>query len=118
MNFKKLPRQIIIFMGAFVLFIGIGLCKDNAWVNPEVVEKPPLKGRVIKVDANHNFIVIDLGEEDGVKLEIPFFIYRDNEEIAQFLRDNEDMDLTNKIIIARPKMVKQKTSRRSRRIRI
>ena len=40
------------------------------------------KGKVLAVNKEHNFIVIDLGEEQGIKRGDIFSIYRDNQKIA------------------------------------
>jgi chromosome segregation ATPase len=40
------------------------------------------KGKVLAVNREHNFIVIDLGEEQGVKVGDIFSIYRDDQKIA------------------------------------
>jgi len=41
-----------------------------------------LSGRVLAVNKEHNFIVIDLGEEQAVKVGDTFNVYRDNQKIA------------------------------------
>ncbi|MBU1006640.1 MAG: hypothetical protein KKH08_03495 [Candidatus Omnitrophica bacterium] len=42
-----------------------------------------LKGRVVTVNREHNFVVIDLGEQDGVGIGTMFNVYRKNILIAQ-----------------------------------
>ncbi|MCM8792589.1 MAG: hypothetical protein NC826_05580 [Candidatus Omnitrophica bacterium] len=50
---------------------------------PVISNKELFKGRVLAVNREHNFIVIDLGEEQGVKIGDLFSIYRENEKIAE-----------------------------------
>jgi chromosome segregation ATPase len=40
------------------------------------------KGKVLAVNKEHNFIVIDLGEEQGIKIGDTFSVYRDEQKIA------------------------------------
>jgi len=45
-------------------------------------ETVSFKGKVLAVNKEHNFIVIDLGEEQGIKIGDTFSVYRDNQKIA------------------------------------
>lgn len=42
-----------------------------------------LTARVLKVDRDNNFVIIDQGEETGVRIGNTFYVYRDGEKIAR-----------------------------------
>lgn len=67
--------------------------KESVELPPIVVRSPEVsaetsvasalnEGKVLAVNREHNFIVIDLGEEQGIKTGNLFEVYRDNQKIA------------------------------------
>jgi hypothetical protein len=60
----------------------LGIGKDKA-KNTVRNSSSKLQGRIITVNDTHNFVVIDLGENDGVKSGMSFNVYRDKETIGK-----------------------------------
>ena len=54
-------------------------------------------GQVIKTDPEYDLVIINKGEEDGVKVNYPFTIYRDSEYVAQAIVT----DVDKKVCVAR-----------------
>jgi chromosome segregation ATPase len=57
------------------------------------VNLPPRRGRVLEINKDSNFVIIDLGEEAGAKLGSNLKVYRDDKAIA----DIEIIEVRNKI---------------------
>ena len=63
---------------------------------------PGFDGNVVSVNADHNFVIIDLGEDDGLKLGDNMSVYRGAEyvaslEVIQVRRDIAAADIRNKV---------------------
>ena len=52
-------------------------------VVPQVTQTEELTGKIMTINEEHNFVVIDLGSNDGLEVGIVFDVYRDNKEIAR-----------------------------------
>jgi hypothetical protein len=51
-------------------------------VETQIQEPTDFLGRVLTVDRENNFSIIDLGEEAGVKIDDTFGVYREGKKIA------------------------------------
>lgn len=64
-----------IFLYLFVL-AGICLCTAKA-------EENVLNGRILEVNSKFDFVIINLGEEDGVERGMIFMVYRDKKLLGK-----------------------------------
>ncbi len=62
-----------------------------------------LKGRIVTVNRNHNFVVIDLGKDDGIQVGNSFSVYKGNRVVAYI----EVIQARNKIAAADIKDIKE-----------
>lgn len=60
-------------------------------------EEPLIQGKVIDIDRSHDFIIIDLGTQDGLKENMDIKILQNNSEIARahILEAREEMSAAN-----------------------
>lgn len=60
---------------------------------------PPLEGRVLDVNKEYNFVIIDLGEKDNIKSGDVFGIYRKDQLIAKAVAENIYEDMSSIIVL-------------------
>lgn len=60
---------------------------------------PPLEGKVLDINKEHNFVIIDLGEKDNIKKGDVFGIYRKDQLIAKAVAENIYNDMSSIVVL-------------------
>jgi len=64
-----------------------------------------LKGKVISINKDQNFVIIDIGKRDGVQVGMEFSIYRDDALIAKLkVIDVREVTSAAKVLLSLPRM--------------
>lgn len=66
-------KKILLF-----LLISVGLCFSTVRAEEKI-----LNGRILEVNRKFNFVIINLGKEDGVERGMVFMVHRDKKLLAK-----------------------------------
>lgn len=60
----------------------VSISTQTSEIKPSIQPKTSIEGKIISVNEENNFVVINLGEEDGLKLGMDFEVYRGDKRIG------------------------------------